>query len=196
MKKRGVITKYDTGRKFGFIRFGHGKTHHDDLFFHSDSVVSGAERLSTGAQVVFNIEQAEKGPRAIEVEVRKAAVNPLAFFLGATAFILIASMFIMLQQFPRITPLGCYAIAVNLALFVMLGYDKGIAGSTTMRVPELVLFGGAAIGGGFGILLAMKMFRHKTKKTSFRFVVALILVLQFALLRFLFGSVKLGMFVG
>ena len=49
-----------------------------------------------------------------------------------------------------------------------------------MRVPELTLLGLAAIGGSVGVLMAMKLFHHKTLHLKFKYGVPLILLLQVA----------------
>jgi uncharacterized membrane protein YsdA (DUF1294 family) len=41
----------------------------------------------------------------------------------------------------------------------------------------------ALLGGSPGVLLGIHVFRHKTRKASFQFVLLLIVVAQFALLR-------------
>ena len=74
-----------------------------------------------------------------------------------------------------------WCLAASAATFVLTGYDKAVAGKGSLRVPELVLYAGAAIGGAPGLLLGMKLFRHKTRKASFQFVLVLIIVLQVAL---------------
>jgi uncharacterized membrane protein YsdA (DUF1294 family) len=49
------------------------------------------------------------------------------------------------------------------------GYDKLISPTETVRVPELVLLLAVAAGALVGALLARLVFRHKTRKLSFRF---------------------------
>jgi uncharacterized membrane protein YsdA (DUF1294 family) len=58
--------------------------------------------------------------------------------------------------------------AINLVTLIAYGYDKSIAGSKRMRVPETVLLALGAVGGTLGALLGMFVFRHKTIKTSYQ----------------------------
>jgi uncharacterized membrane protein YsdA (DUF1294 family) len=59
-----------------------------------------------------------------------------------------------------------YAI-INIAAFVIYGYDKFSAKRGGRRTPESVLLGISLLGGAFGGLLAMIVFRHKTRHTIF-----------------------------
>ena len=63
----GCIKKTIQDRGFGFIRpNGGGK----DLFFHAKGLLNGLgiEDLKEGDHVQFEVEDGEKGPRAIKVE--------------------------------------------------------------------------------------------------------------------------------
>lgn len=69
-------------------------------------------------------------------------------------------------------------IGLNAVTFLVFGADKWQAASGTRRTPEKVLWFLCLIGGSLGGLIAMQTFRHKTKKTSFQFVMGLIVVMQ------------------
>jgi uncharacterized membrane protein YsdA (DUF1294 family) len=66
--------------------------------------------------------------------------------------------------------------AINSVTFLAFGFDKWRAGRSSQRVAErtLVLLG--AIGGWPGGLFAMKVFRHKTAKATFKLKYALALI--------------------
>lgn len=72
--------------------------------------------------------------------------------------------------------------AVNLVTFGYYGYDKFCARRGARRVPEVVLHGLSLVGGSPGAYVAMRTFRHKTIKGSFRLVFWSIALLQLALL--------------
>ncbi len=59
--------------------------------------------------------------------------------------------------------------SVNLVTFLTFGYDKVIAGSGRLRVPEKVLLALTLVGGTAGAMIAMPLFRHKTVKRTFRY---------------------------
>lgn len=71
-----------------------------------------------------------------------------------------------------------YLLVVNLITFFLYGIDKRRAIRKAWRIPESVLMGFAAVGGSVGALLAMLLFRHKTKHAKFTVGVPLILVVQ------------------
>jgi len=71
-----------------------------------------------------------------------------------------------------------WLLAVNLVTFLTYGYDKSIAGSGSMRVPERVLLLLALAGGSPAALLGMRVFHHKTAKSSFQQKFWLVLLIQ------------------
>jgi uncharacterized membrane protein YsdA (DUF1294 family) len=74
--------------------------------------------------------------------------------------------------------LAGWLVAVNLIALGYYGYDKACARRSARRVPEVVLHGLALVGGSPGAFLAMRLFRHKTIKSRFRFAFGAIIVLQ------------------
>ena len=72
-------------------------------------------------------------------------------------------------------------IAINVVTFFTYAYDKAIADSEVERVPEAVLFALAAAGGMIGALAAMRLFRHKTAKSSFQLRLLLVGAVQVVL---------------
>ncbi len=76
------------------------------------------------------------------------------------------------------TVFGFYLLAVNLLLFILMGWDKAAARRSARRTRETTLLGLAVIGGSVGGILGMLLFRHKTKKPAFRIGMPLILICQ------------------
>lgn len=79
------------------------------------------------------------------------------------------------------TILGAYLVVLSGMSFVLAGFDKSIAGGNARRIRERTFYLLALAGGSPGLLLGMHIFRHKTQKASFQFVVGLILLLQVVL---------------
>ena len=79
-----------------------------------------------------------------------------------------------------------YLILVNLIGFASMGIDKKKAIKHTYRIPEKTLFLIALLGGSAGSILGMQLFRHKTKHWYFVLGMPAILILQIALLFFLY----------
>ena len=73
-----------------------------------------------------------------------------------------------------------YLAIINIVVLVVYGGDKLFAKLGGWRVPEKVLLLFALLGGSVGALLAMQIFRHKTRHLKFRYGVPLILLLQIA----------------
>lgn len=60
-----------------------------------------------------------------------------------------------------------YYLTLNIAAFILYGYDKYAAKRGSWRIPEAALLGISLLGGAFGGLLAMNLFHHKTRHTIF-----------------------------
>lgn len=77
------------------------------------------------------------------------------------------------------TALAALVLGVlNLATFLVFGWDKLAAVDGRTRVPERLLLLLAALGGSPGALLARPAFRHKTRKQPFGAWLALIVFAQ------------------
>lgn len=74
-------------------------------------------------------------------------------------------------------PIVCWLTSVNIVTFTVYGYDKVMARSGGLRVPENILHGLALIGGFAGGLCGMFVFHHKTSKGSFQLIFWAIIVL-------------------
>ena len=79
-------------------------------------------------------------------------------------------------------PLLAWLLSITLITFLAYGYDKAIAGSRQVRVPEGVLLALALAGGTLGALAGMQIFHHKTRKSSFRLRFWLIAAVQVTLI--------------
>ena len=113
-------------------------------------------------------------------KARPARRRPFRWFaiIGLVVTVVAAGL---LYRFTSLPPVFIYFLALSGCAFLLCGYDKQVAGGESTRVPENVLFGAALVGGTPGLLLGMKVFRHKTRKRSFQLVVAAIMVTQIAL---------------
>lgn len=86
---------------------------------------------------------------------------------------------------PTLISLAAYAV-ISLIAFVMYFADKKKAQKNKWRIKEATLLGFGFFGGAIGALLAMKIFRHKTKHWYFWAVNIIGLIWQIALAVFLF----------
>ena len=60
-----------------------------------------------------------------------------------------------------------YLLIINIITFIVYAVDKYKAINKHRRISELTLYCLGFIGGFLGALLAMLLFRHKTKKIRF-----------------------------
>jgi len=80
-----------------------------------------------------------------------------------------------------LTSIIIFLAIINIMTFLLYGFDKLSARLNWRRVPEKTLWLSAFLGGSIGAIIGMQLFRHKTKKTSFQFVFAILVLLQVAL---------------
>jgi len=87
-----------------------------------------------------------------------------------------------------VTLIIAYAIIINLIGFFLMGIDKRKAIKRAFRVPEATLFLIAILGGSIGSILGMYTFHHKTRHWYFVYGMPLILILQIALIVFIYNA--------
>ena len=75
-----------------------------------------------------------------------------------------------------------YLIVINVVTFLVYGIDKWKAKKGSWRISEATLLILAVIGGSFGALFGMKVWRHKTMHKKFKYGLPLILLAQIALI--------------
>lgn len=80
----------------------------------------------------------------------------------------------------------CYLLALNVATFFVYGLDKLKAKRGSWRIAETSLLLLAIFGGSIGALLALKIWRHKTKHKKFAIGLPLILAVQVIVAAFAF----------
>lgn len=74
-----------------------------------------------------------------------------------------------------------YLVVINLIGFIVMFIDKQRAIKKKWRIREKTLFLIAIIGGSFGGILGMNIFRHKTKHQKFKYGFPIILFIQIGL---------------
>ncbi|MDO4806536.1 MAG: DUF1294 domain-containing protein [Coriobacteriales bacterium] len=85
----------------------------------------------------------------------------------------------------RLQVLGIYLAAINLVTFAAFAWDKRVAvrgNDAGRRTPEARLLGLSLAGGAVGGLLAMHIFRHKTRKWYFAWGLPCLIVLGIAVI--------------
>ena len=84
--------------------------------------------------------------------------------------------------------LVAYIIVINFIAFFLMGIDKRRAIKHAFRIPEATLFLFAIMGGSIGAILGMYTFHHKTRHWYFVYGMPAILILQIALIVFLYNA--------
>ncbi len=81
-----------------------------------------------------------------------------------------------------------YLLVINIVTFIAYGADKNAAKQGRWRTRESTLLILSAVGGAIGGILAMLLFRHKTKHTVFWLVnIIAAVVYGYLILRLLVG---------
>ncbi len=71
-----------------------------------------------------------------------------------------------------------YLLGINAVSFFVYGLDKLYARGRAWRITERTLLMLALLGGTLGALAGIKLFRHKTRKSTFLVWVGLIMIIQ------------------
>lgn len=74
-----------------------------------------------------------------------------------------------------------FVLIWNIAVFFLYTYDKLQAKRSGYRISEKNLLISAFLLGAFGAMMAMLLFRHKTKKTIFRIGIPLMIPVNIAM---------------
>lgn len=82
-----------------------------------------------------------------------------------------------------------YLIFINLLAFITYYVDKKLAKRKKFRISEKCLFFLSFMGGSIGSLLAMYIFRHKTKKKKFLIINIISLIFWLILTFFYFYDI-------
>lgn len=83
-----------------------------------------------------------------------------------------------------------YLIVINIITFITIIIDKRKARKKNYRISENILIFLSIIGGSLGIILAMTVFRHKTKKKKFYIGVPIIYLLNQIIILIIFNRIK------
>lgn len=181
---KGTVVQFDDKKGFGFIQ-PDGQA--AQVFVHA-SAVTTAGRLVRGQRVSFEVTSSPKGPRASNVAVegaavqaptqqRASAVSPYLLFGGLAVIDTILVMLIGVLVF-SLSWLWAYLIAINITTLLLYLYDKAVAGSGSLRVPERVLHGAELCGGTPAGFIGQRVLHHKSAKGSYQRTFWLIFIVQ------------------
>lgn len=75
-----------------------------------------------------------------------------------------------------------YIYIINIITFFLYGHDKHLAVYNKWRITESILLLFTLLGGAFGALMGMWIFKHKTQVNKFRIVVTITLLIMIIIL--------------
>lgn len=171
MREKGKIVRWDDDKGIGFIEGGDSG---ESVFMHISAVVQHGRRPQRGDMVSYRLSLDTKGrPRADSVRYAdqqgraasvRAGISALPILFGAL-FVSVLIVLAIWQRVPWVIVIA-YA-AASVVAFIAYGLDKWSAQRGARRTPEstLLLLGLAC--GWPGALVAQRVFRHKTSKSSF-----------------------------
>lgn len=87
-----------------------------------------------------------------------------------------------ITQFSNEQIVAGYLILINVVAFIVYGLDKKKAKDKAWRISEATLIGLAVVGGSFGALAGMRIWKHKTRHKKFKYTVPLLFFIHTALL--------------
>lgn len=88
-------------------------------------------------------------------------------------------------KFEHIQLISLIYLILSSISFVMFGLDKFLAIKQLSRIPNKILLASVYLGGVFGGLLGLILFRHKTQKWYYTLSIQMMLIIHIALFIYL-----------
>jgi uncharacterized membrane protein YsdA (DUF1294 family)/cold shock CspA family protein len=191
MRYQGKITRWNDDKGFGFIiPNGSG----EDVFVHISSFVKG-QRRPTGEEIVTYELATDERKRVLATNVAFVGtrVSSLGGSSGTTNAAVVALLFfafvgasVFFGQLP--VEVLIFYLVVSCLAFASYGFDKSAAKNDRWRTRESTLHMLGLLGGWPGALVAQRLFRHKSRKLSFQLMFWAVVILNCAVLGWLFSA--------
>lgn len=189
MRIQGKITHWNDEKGYGFITPDSGAK---QVFVHVRAFGNREARPAVGQMVSFSLSSDKQGrPCAVRVtragerlagEIKRNDV--LLWSLAAVLFLTLVGVAVAAGFLP-FEVLLIY-LSASVIAFGIYAWDKSAARAGASRTPENTLHLLALAGGWPGALIAQQTLRHKSRKASFRAVFWVTVVLNCAVLGWLF----------
>ncbi|WP_339880054.1 DUF1294 domain-containing protein [Pseudidiomarina gelatinasegens] len=195
MRLNGVLIKWNVDKGYGFVQLA---SSNQQMFAHITEFENRRRTPKVGDEVSFNLQKQSDGKfRAIDVAYVRETMD---WFL--LPIIVIAMGYIAAVGYASLETQLPVQISWTFALLSAITYlfyavDKRAAQKSKQRTPENVLHWLSVLGGWPGALIAQQQFRHKTRKTSFRVVFYLTVIVNVAAVSYLaLGGHEFWLWIG
>lgn len=172
-RETGTVRVWNSARGFGFVRRPDGS----DLFLHIKAFPRETPDPEVGDEVSYLIETQPDGKlRAARAGTARhpfvPPVRPTSPILGALAILAFCAIYVLVHLNWGPVPLWVLFayLGVSIVTFGAYALDKSAARLRGRRVAETSLILLGMFGGWPGAILAQQLFRHKTRKLTFRAV--------------------------
>tara|TARA_R110001606_G_scaffold345151_2_gene493957 strand:- start:19553 stop:20182 length:630 start_codon:yes stop_codon:yes gene_type:complete len=187
VRHKGILTKWNDDRGFGFITSKQGD---ERVFVHISAFARGQGRPVLNASLTYRLVRDEpQRPRAEAVRFADRRRAPAKRGRGLIPALLVSGVFfgglaalVPPPDWQRLA--GFYALA-SVVAFLFYGLDKRAATRGGWRTSEARLHLFELLGGWPGALLAQRVFRHKTRKAEFQMVFYMAVIANVAALGWL-----------
>ncbi|MBW3567747.1 MAG: cold shock and DUF1294 domain-containing protein [Proteobacteria bacterium] len=168
MKRGGTISQWNDEKGYGFISPDGGG---ERVFVHVTAFAGRGRRPVEKEKVRYLPGIDARGRPCVEQAWRDAD-TPIRFdimlaFGVAGAFLGFVHYLEMIKPLPQL--MAEFYLAMSVIACVMYAVDKAAAQAGKWRTAEDTLQLVALLGGWPGALVAQRLFRHKSRKTSFQF---------------------------
>lgn len=186
MRQKGVITRWEDERGFGFITpIAEGSS----VFVHASECPPGAHPVP-GQVVTFHADRDDRNRlRASDVQYVGLSHRRTQIARGLPGASVVAVVFFgLLGVLAVLGLLPGVAVALSVlssvAAFVLYRTDKAAATRGAWRVSESTLHVVSLLGGWPGALIAQRVYHHKTRKQPFQTVFRITVVVNCAALAY------------
>ncbi len=168
---KGRVRAWNDERGFGFIEPSGGG---QDVFLHVSALRNRERRPAVGQSLTYVLTRDGQGrPRAGHAALPGDRLPRMRLVVSVLDAALIAGLFLAVVWYAVLggrVPVAVPAAYLVLSAITFLAYalDKKAARAGAWRTPENTLHWMAIAGGWPGALVAQQALRHKSRKTSFR----------------------------